>query len=150
MGIKMTHVPYRDFGQLYNAVATREVDWALGSAASAGGMAQSGKIRFIALAAARRDPLYPNVPATAEQPSTRGYEVTGWAGLFALRGIPAALANKIAADIAAALAAPEVVERYRALGFEAPDLDPAAFSALIQKETASWREIIRTANLKLD
>ncbi|OJU32656.1 MAG: hypothetical protein BGN99_12580 [Alphaproteobacteria bacterium 65-37] len=150
MGIRMTHVPYRDFGQLYNAVSTKEVDWALGSAASAGGMAQSGKIRFIALAAARRDPLYPNVPATAEQPTTRGYEVTGWAGLFAPRGIPAALANKIAADIAAALAAPEVVERYRALGFEAPDLDPAAFSQLIQSETASWREIIRTANLRLD
>lgn len=60
----MTHVPYRDFGQLYNAVATKEVHWALGSAASAGGMAQSGKIRFIALAAPARDPLYPNVPCT--------------------------------------------------------------------------------------
>lgn len=150
MNIQMTHVPYRDFGQLYNAVATQEVHWALGSAASAGGMAQSGKIRFIALAAPARAPLYPNVPATAESPSTRGYEVTGWAGLFAPRSVPPALSDKIAADIAAALAASEVVERYRTLGFEAPDLNPAAFTALIQRETADWREIIRTANLKLD
>jgi tripartite-type tricarboxylate transporter receptor subunit TctC len=37
-GTEMTHVPYRDFGQLYTAVANKELDWALGSAASAGGM----------------------------------------------------------------------------------------------------------------
>lgn len=61
-----------------------------------------------------------------------------------------ALSDKIAADIATALAASEVVERYRALGFEAPDLTPAAFSELIQRETTAWREIIRTADLKLD
>lgn len=64
--------------------------------------------------------------------------------------MPPALSDKIAADIAAALAAPEVMERYRTLGFEAPDLNPAAFTALIRRETADWREIIRTADLKLD
>src|SRR5262249_4787844 len=55
-GIRMVHVPFRDFGQLYAAVASQEVDWALGSIASAGALERGGKLRFVALAAARRDP----------------------------------------------------------------------------------------------
>jgi tripartite-type tricarboxylate transporter receptor subunit TctC len=149
-GVQMTHVPYRDFGQLYTAVANKEVDWALGSIASAGSMEQAGKIRFIALAAPARDRLYPNVPCTAESPTLRGYEVSGWAGLFGPHALPAALRGKIAADIAEALAAPEVVERYRTLGYEAPDLDPTAFADLIGSETRGWGEVIQTAHLKLD
>jgi tripartite-type tricarboxylate transporter receptor subunit TctC len=149
-GVQMTHVPYRDFGQLYNAVANKEVDWALGSIASAGGMEQAGKIRFVARAASERDRLYPNVPCTAESPTLRGYEVSGWAGLFGPRGLRVALRDKIAADIAEALAAPQVAERYRTLGFEAPNLDPQAFADLIKRETQSWGDIIGVAHLKLD
>jgi tripartite-type tricarboxylate transporter receptor subunit TctC len=70
MGVKMTHVPYRDFGQLYAAVASREVAWALGSVASAGALERAGKLRFIAMAGPSRDPLYPNVPSSAESAKT--------------------------------------------------------------------------------
>ena len=45
---------------------------------------------------------------------------------------------------------PEVVERYRTFGYEAPVLSPAAFSGLIRQETEAWSRIIRSANLKLD
>jgi tripartite-type tricarboxylate transporter receptor subunit TctC len=149
-GVEMMHVPYRDFGQLYAAVASKEVDWALGSVASAGAMERSGRIRFITLAAAARDPLYPNVPATAELPSLRGYEVSGWAGLFAPKGASAAVREKIAADVAEVLAAPETAERYRAIGYEAPAIGGAAFAELIRRESQVWGQIIRAANLKLD
>ena len=44
--VKMTHVPYRDFGQLYAAVSNKEVDWALASAASGQSMEKGGRIRF--------------------------------------------------------------------------------------------------------
>lgn len=149
-GVEMLHVPYRDFGQLYAAVANQEVDWALGSAASAGAMERSGRIRFIALAAAARDPLYPNVPATAELPSLRGYEVSGWTGLFAPRGAPAAVREKITADVAEVLASPEVAERYRAIGYEAPAVGGAAFAELIRRESQAWGAVIRASNLRLD
>jgi tripartite-type tricarboxylate transporter receptor subunit TctC len=149
-GVQMLHVPYRDFGQLYAGVASGEVDWALASVASAGALERAGKLRFIALAAPKREPAYPNVPATAESPSTRGYEVSAWAGLFAPHSVAPLVRERIAADVAEALAAPEVVERYRTLGYEAPDLRPAAFAELIQRETRSWGETIRTAGLRLD
>jgi tripartite-type tricarboxylate transporter receptor subunit TctC len=148
--ISMTHIPYKDFGMLYTAVATKEVDWALGSAASAGPLERSGKIKFLALAAAQRDPLYPDVPATAELPGLKGFEVSAWAGVFAPRGTPAAVRDRIAADIAQALTKPDVVERYRKFGYEAPKLTPAAFGRLMQAETKTWGEVIKASNLKLD
>jgi tripartite-type tricarboxylate transporter receptor subunit TctC len=70
-GLQMTHVPYRDFGQLYGPVASQEVDWALGSIASAGALERGGRLRFLAVAAPAREPQYPNVPCTAELPSVR-------------------------------------------------------------------------------
>jgi tripartite-type tricarboxylate transporter receptor subunit TctC len=149
-GTQMTHVPYRDFGQLYTAVANKELDWALGSAASAGSMERSGKIRFIAFAAAERDRLYPNVPCTAESATLRGYQVTGWAGVFAPRSASQAVRDRVAADIAEAQKSPAVTERYAALGFEAPNLTPQAFAELINRETEAWASVIRTANLRLD
>lgn len=149
-GISMRHVPYRDFGQLYAAVATKEVDWALGSAGSAGPMERSGKIRFIAVAAPNRDPLYPNVPATAEMPNLASYDVNAWVGIFAPRTMPATTVERIAADLREALDGKEVVDRYKTFGYESPRLSPLAFSQLIQKETAGWAKIIKSANIKLD
>jgi len=149
-GVQMTHVPYRDFGQLYAAVANGDVAWALGSAASAGGFERAGRIRFIALAGPTRDPLYPQVPATAESPTMRGYEVSGWTGLFAPKSISPELRDRLSADIAAALAVSEVVDRYRALGYEAPELSAPAFTDLIRRETQAWREVLQVAHLRLD
>jgi tripartite-type tricarboxylate transporter receptor subunit TctC len=149
-GIQMVHVPFRDFGQLYAAVASQEVDWALGSIGSAGALERAGKLRFIALAAPARDPLYPDVPATAESDSLRGYEVSGWTGLFGPSGLSLAARDRLAADIAESLAAPETVDRYKTLGYEAPKLDPDEFAQLIRQETDSWGDIVREAHLRLD
>lgn len=149
-GTRMTHVPFRDFGALYTAVASKEVDWALGSIASAGPLERAGRLRFIALAAPAREPQYPAVPATSELPSVRGFEVSAWTGLFAPAAAPAAVRARIAADIADVLTNPAVAERYRTLGYELPTMSPAAFTELIRRETASWREVIAAANLTLD
>jgi tripartite-type tricarboxylate transporter receptor subunit TctC len=149
-GISMLHVPFKDFGQLYAAVASREVDWALGSVASAGALEKAGKLRFIALAAAHRDPLYPNVPAAAELPGLSGFEVSAWAGLFATPATPPSVVDRFAADLREALDKPEVTERWRTFGYEAPRLSAAQFGQLIKTETDAWAGVIRAANLKLD
>lgn len=149
-GVKMTHVAYRDFGALYAAVANKEVDWALGSAASAGALEKAGRLRFIALAAAERDALYPTVPATAELPALRGFEVSAWTGLFAPKGAPADARARIAADVADVLSMPAVVDRYRTIGYELPKMSSAAFTDVIRRETSAWKEVIANANLTLD
>lgn len=83
-------------------------------------------------------------------PDLRGFEVSGWVGPFGPRGLTPTLRNQIAGDITASLAAPEVTERYRVFGYEAPKLDPDQFAQLIRRETAARGGIIHTANLRLD
>jgi tripartite-type tricarboxylate transporter receptor subunit TctC len=148
--LSMLHVPFRDFGQLYTAVANGEVDWAMGSVATAAPLEKAGRLRFISLAAPQRDPLYPDVPATAESASTRGFEVSAWAGLFAPASIPGELRKMISADVSQALASSEVATVYKTIGYEAPNLSPPQFDALIRRETSQWSKLIQAANLRLD
>lgn len=148
--IRMLHVPFRDFGQLYTSVANGEVDWAMGSVATAAAMEQAGRIRFVALASKTRDPLYPDVPCTAESPATQGFELSAWTGLFGPASIAGARQSAIAADIAQALAAADVVRAYKTLGYAVPDLNPTQFDALIRRETSEWAGVIAAAQLRLD
>jgi len=149
-GIQMMHIPFKEMTQLYTAVAAQEVQWALGSIASAGPMEKAGKVRFIGVAAPARSAIYPSVPSVNETPSTRGYEVNAWFGLFAPKGTPKAVREKIAADVTEALASPDIVERYRNLGYNRMDMTPDAFAERIAQETKGWAKIIDDANLKLD
>ncbi len=149
-GLDMVHVPFKQMAQLYAAVSTQEVDWALGSAASAGPLEKAGRLRFIAFAGPRRMEAYPAVPATAEASSTRGYQVAAWTGLFAPRGTALALRERISRDIAQVLATPEVAQRYRGFGYERFDADPQAFAQAIADETRNWSGVIQKAGLKLD
>lgn len=149
-GTKMVHVAYKEMVQLYTAVATGEVDWALGSLASAGPIERTGRLKFIAIAGPSRFELYPNVPATSESAAARDFTVTGWNGIFAPRGTPKDIREKIANDISDVLASPQMVERYKTFGYEDPRLATDAFARQIAAETAEWKKVIAEAGLKLD
>jgi tripartite-type tricarboxylate transporter receptor subunit TctC len=149
-GAKMLHVPYKDTVQLYTAVANGEVDWALGSLASAGPLEKSGKLKFISVAAAQRFPLYPAVAASAESHAAKSFNVTGWNGLFAPRGTPKNIRDRIANDISEVLLSRQIVERYKNFGYEDVPLQTDAFAQFISKESADWKKVVQEAGLKLD
>jgi tripartite-type tricarboxylate transporter receptor subunit TctC len=149
-GARMLHVPYKDTVQLYTAVANGEVDWALGSIASAGPLEKSGRLKFITVAAAKRFSVYANVPASSESSLAKSFVVTGWDGIFAPRGTPRDIREKIANDISEVLASPEMVERYKTFGYEDPRLSTDAFASHISEESAEWKKIVTKAGLRLD
>jgi tripartite-type tricarboxylate transporter receptor subunit TctC len=64
-GIKMTHVAYREMSQLFTSVGSSELQWSFGSLPSSQGIFKAGKLRYIAVAAAKRVPQMPNVPTMA-------------------------------------------------------------------------------------
>lgn len=149
-GVKMLHIPYKDTVQLYASVANGQVDWALGSIASAGPLEKSGRIRFITVAAPKRYALQPDVPASAESSLARDWNVTGWTGIFAPKGTPAAIREQIANDIADVLATPQMKERYRNFGYQDQALKTDALAAEIRKESAEWKKVVNDAGLRLD
>ena len=149
-GTRMQHVPYKEMPQLFAAVATGEVQWALGSMASAGPMEKAGKVRFIGVAAPQASPYFPAASGMSASSSAKDFAANAWFAVFAPKGSSKGVRDKIAADITEAMAAPELGERYKALGYNRFDIKPDDFAQYIQKETQIWGKIIQDAKLKLD
>ncbi len=146
----MMHVPYKEMSQLYSNVSTQEVQWAIGSLASAGPLERAGKLRFIATTGTRRSAVYPDLPLIGEAKGATGVSLVSWTGLAAPRDTPLALREGIAADVAEVLKSAEVQERFRTLGYDPMPMTPAEMTAFIERERTSWSKIIAAANLKLD
>jgi tripartite-type tricarboxylate transporter receptor subunit TctC len=149
-GTEMQHIVYKEVSMLYTGVANGELNWALGSMASAGPMQRAGRIRFIAITAPSRQAAFPDVPTVAESGGPAGYEVTGWTTIAAPRGLPKAVTDKIQKDIEAALAEPDMKERFAAFGYDAFPATREQFNAFIATESTKYADVIRRAKVSLD
>ena len=149
-GTQMQHAIYKETSMLYTGVANGELNFALGSLATAGPLQRAGKIKFIAVTAPKRHPAFPDVPTVSESGGPAGYEVTGWTLLAAPKGLPKAVADKIQRDIEAALAEPDMKERYATFGYETFPITREQFSTFIQTESVKWAGVIQRAKASLD
>lgn len=146
----MVHVVYKETAQLYAAVASGELDFALGTSGTAGALQRAGRIRYLAVAAQHRVPAFPDVPTVAESGGPAGFEVTGWTALVAPKGLPAMLLDRIRGDVAAALTAPDVLERYTVFGYDPFPASPGQFDAFMREESQHYAAIVRAAGIRLD
>ena len=149
-GLEMQHVIYKEVSMLYTGVANGELNWALGTAASAGPMQRAGKVRFIAITAPKRQAAFPEVPTVAESGGPAGYELTGWTTIAAPKGLPKSVSEKIQKDIEAALAEPDVKERFATFGYEGFPTTREQFNAFIAAETVKYAEMVKRAKASLD
>ncbi len=147
---EMQHIIFKETSQLYAAVASGEVDFALGSNATAGALQRAGKLRFMAVAAPRRVASHREVPTVAESGGPAGFEVSGWTTIAAPRGLARPVADQIQRDIEKALASPEMRERFAALGYEPFIATREQFAQAIQAESARQAEVVRKAKAALD
>ena len=149
-GTQMMHVPFKETTQLFTAVGTGDLQWAFGTAGTAGATLRAGKVKFLALAAPKRLPQFPDVPTVAESGGPASFEVTAWTGMLAPGGTPKALVDRIGRDIAKILAEPDVRERFAAFGYEAFPQSSAEMAATIEADRKRYDEVIRRLNLSLD
>ena len=112
------------------------------------GHIRSGRLVALAVGGQKRTPLLPDVPSAAE--TVPGFEYFAWYGLFAPTGTPAGVVEKVRADVAQALGAPELQRLMRAEGSEPAPSTGAELTKLIEHETALWLRIMKQRNIKLD
>jgi tripartite-type tricarboxylate transporter receptor subunit TctC len=144
-GIKMTHVPYRGSAPATNALVAGEVQAQFDQTCLP--HIKSGKLVGLAMLSAVRHPDFPDIPTLIEQ----GYRERGdsWFGIFAPAGTAAPVVARLDAAIAAALAAPDIVQKLHAGGTRVTYLAPAAFRERITFETKAFGEIIAKGNIKI-
>lgn len=146
-GIKGLTVQFRGDATAYTELLAGRVDATLTAITTALPHIQSGKLRVIAVADEARSPVYPGVPTFVEAgfPSIVGY---GWFGFMVPRGTPAAVVDRLNAEVNAIEKEPEVRQRLIGLGLQPRGGTPAEFAAFIVRETRKWAEVIRLAGIK--
>ncbi len=149
-GTEMQHVIYKETSMLYTGVANGELHWSLGSLATAGPLQRSGKLKFIAVTGPKRHPAFPELPTVVEAGGPAGYEVTGWTLVAAPKGTPKAVAEKIQRDIEAALAEPDMKERFATFGYDSFPQTREQFAAFIAAESAKYADVIKRSKAQLD
>ncbi len=145
-GMAPTFVPYRGSGPLLNDVMAGTVPVMIDTLSAAIGHIRAGRIKALAVSAPTRSPALPDVPTFSE---IGAGEATGmnWFGFCAPAGLPAPIAARWVTELRTALAIPAVSERLASLGVEGTNIDPAAMTALVGREVARWREVIRANNV---
>jgi tripartite-type tricarboxylate transporter receptor subunit TctC len=147
---KMTHVPYKEISQLYAAVATGEIDWAMGSIASAGPLLRAGKVRMIAIADTTRSKTLPDVPTFDEAGGPKKIAVRSWVVLMAPRGLAPQIASTINQALGEVLRQQDVVERFAGFGFEPYVIAPGGIADLIESETVFYADMVRRTGASAD
>lgn len=79
-----------------------------------------------------------------------GFAATSWQGLFAPAGTPAPIMARLHAEVARAMAAPEIKDSFAAQGFTVEATTPAEFDAFVRAEVAKWAVVVREGRISLD
>lgn len=147
----MNHIPYKGEAPMMQELIGGQIQMAYASALQAKPHLEAGKIKAIGVTGERRMSTLPHVPTLAEQGlKDEAYRVTGWLALAAPAGTPKAVIDRIAAEVRAATRQPDVQARIAAMGFEARDSSPEAFTAVYKQELPVWERLIKQSGAKLE
>lgn len=147
---EMTHVAYREVSQLFTSVGNGDIQWSFASIPSSQGVFKAGKIRYIAVAAAKRLPQMPEVPTVAEAGGPAGFEVNSFVVLLSPKGIASDVSAKINADVLKVLADPEVKARYNTFAFEALTWSPEEIRKNADAKSKIYEQLVKRKNISLD
>ena len=148
-GLQMTHFPYKGGGPALADLVGGQIQLMLENIPSTLPFVKSGRLRVLAVTSKERSPSVPDVP-TLDEAGLKGYELTGWNGLFVPRGTPRVIVSRLHTETVKALAAPDVKQRLAAMSAVPGGEPPEKFAAFIKAEIAKWAKIAKQAGLKVE
>jgi tripartite-type tricarboxylate transporter receptor subunit TctC len=144
-GIDLLHVPYKGDAPLTQALLAGEVQVAFMPLAGVLPHIRSGRLRALGVSGKRRSAEMPDVPTFAE--AGLPFEFTGWLAIFAPAGVPRELAMRLQREIAKAIVAQDLLERWPAWGYEPVGSTPEEFAARLSSDMAMYAKVIRDAGI---
>jgi tripartite-type tricarboxylate transporter receptor subunit TctC len=146
---EIAHVAYRGAGPALQDLIAGHVPIAFDGLGSSAGAISAGQLRALAVAAPQRVPSLPNVPTAAEA-GLPGYEVSTWYALWAPKGTPASIVERMTKEITTALADPSIKSAWERQGTDVPAMTGPAFGAFVSQEVKRWAEVVKQAGVKLE
>lgn len=148
-GAQLLHVPYKGTGAALPDVVAGQVHMMIDGPPPFLPHVKSGKLKALAAASEKRNPLLPNVPTFAEA-GVAGMEAGLWYGIVAPKGTPKSVVAKLNAELNRALQQPDLRERFAAMSVEILGGQPDVFGRYINSELKRWGEVARAANIKIE
>ena len=146
-GIEVTIIPYKTSADVVRAVRAGDVDAVFETIAPLMPQVKAGAMRVLGVTEEQRFPGLPNVPTIAES-ALPGYAITGWNGIAAPARTPRDIVMKLNADVNAAVAQPDIKQKFIELGVTAKGNTPEQMTALLKNDIAWWRDVIGKAKLE--
>lgn len=147
-GIKIIHIPYKGTAAVIPAMMAGEVQVGYGSLIGTRPQMQAGRLRGIAITAAKRSPSI-DLPTVAES-GVPGYEVDQWYGVITSSRVPQSIVKKLSDAMIEGLQQPETAARLAGDGSIPVGSSPAQFTAHIKSEIAKWKRLVKEASLKME
>jgi tripartite-type tricarboxylate transporter receptor subunit TctC len=148
-GVQMTHVPYKGSAPALTDLLGGQVQLMFDNMPSALPHVKTGKLRALAVTAAKRSPATPDLPTIAES-GVPGFEATSWFGLLAPAGTPKEIVTKLNKEVVRILKTPDVKERLLAQGAEPVGNSPEQFAGHIKAEIVKWRKVVEVSGAQVD
>ena len=150
LGVELRGIAYRGTGPAMNDLIGGQFDFMCDQTTNTTNQIKDGKIRGYAVTTKQRVSSVPDLP-TLDSGAIKGFEVTAWHAMWAPKGLPKDVTDKLVAALHAALKDPKVVERFAALGTEpvpAAQTTPEALRSQLTAEVQRWDTAIKKAGVK--
>jgi tripartite-type tricarboxylate transporter receptor subunit TctC len=148
-GAEMVHVPYKGGAQAGLDVISGQIAAYFGGMGAALPLARAGKVRALAVTSAKRTTIAPDIPTMVEA-GVPGYEHLLWNAVFAPAGTPKDITARLDAELAKAVNAPEVRERFTAIGVEPASKSATEMARYLKSEIEKYGKIVQAIGLKID
>ena len=148
-GTDLVHVPYRGAGPMMQDLIAGNVDLAFDGMGTSAPQIKGGKLRALAVSTPARSPIIPDVPTLTEL-GLPDFEVTTWYAIWAVKGTPPAIVDKMYHEVVKALNQSDVKQIWEQQGAVAGGQPPAEFGRFVHTEVQRWAKVVKDANIKID
>ncbi len=145
-GVDITHIPYKGSAPAVTDLIGGQVGLMFDNVPNVIQHIKAGKLKALAVTSAKRSPHVPDLPTVAEA-GVPGFEVSVWFGIAAPGGTPAAIIDKLHAEIVRTLSLPEVRDKFFAQGVDVVGSTPAQFAVHLKEQMAMWAKVVKDAGV---
>ncbi len=146
-GTDISHIPYKGAAPAVTDVIGGHAHMTFAPIAAVVAPIKSGRMRALAVTAATRSALFPELPTVAEA-GVAGYDASGWNAMLAPRAVPRDIISRIHQTLVESLNTPKVKEIMVTSGAEAVGSSPEEFARFLQSEMVKWGKVVRAAGIK--
>lgn len=147
--VDLAHIPYKGVALAMIALQGGETALMYDPVLTSLPHVKAGRVRMLALGAAKRTPLLPDLPTVAEA-GLPGFEFATWYAMWGIKGTPDDIIKRMAAEVGKALQDPAIKAMWARNGTETPSVAGEAMAKLIASDIEKWGKVVKTANVKLE